>query len=736
MLENKPSVKARFGPYTLDLSSGELHKHSTKLRLGEQPFQILSLLIERRGQVVNREEFHKQLWPSDTFVDFEHGLNSAIRRLRETLGDTQEEPRWVETIPRRGYRFIGGVEWQAEESGGKTGANGAPIEALPGPKYRFVGEIAPQAHSAVPAEPSHRKHTRPRWQAMAAGLLGILICTLAVGFAYRWSGPRQASAALSAFPFTALPGLEISPAFSPDGSRIAFAWNGDPASGGKGFDLYVKAIGSETLLRLTHHPSEWISPAWSPDGSQIAFHRMAGAETGLYVVPALGGPERKLRATRVPYAVAAPISWSPDDKWIGFGEPLPDKPEDRMFLLSVESLETQELPHDPKCLHEATPTFSNAGDRLAYLCVRSTNEFELYSLALPGGAPKLITAFSNFPIGFAWSADDRKLLLALSSDGGPDLHEIVVADGSSRRLDFAANASWPTVSLKGNKLAYSAISDNINIWRQDLLYPQAAAVKLLSSTREQDDAQYSPDGQHIAFGSNRAGSAEIWMSDADGNNLVQLSKFKGASGTPRWSPDSRKIVFDSHRSGHFAIYIVDISERAPRKLVINLRKDVSAPNWSRDGKWIYFRSYEVMGHKMYRCAAAGGDAVLLSTQPDEISPQESYDGDVLYFAARNVNTGLRMIPLRHSSTESAVDGIPPVASENLWSVVSGGIYFVPADTPRSLCYFDFSSRKIREVFHIEKNFGGGLSVSPDGRWLLYSQVDEENGDIMIVDHFS
>jgi cholera toxin transcriptional activator len=90
MLENKPTVKARFGPYTLDLSSGELHKHSTKLRLGEQPFQILSLLIERRGQVVNREEFHKQLWPSDTFVDFEHGLNSAIRRLRETLGDTQE----------------------------------------------------------------------------------------------------------------------------------------------------------------------------------------------------------------------------------------------------------------------------------------------------------------------------------------------------------------------------------------------------------------------------------------------------------------------------------------------------------------------------------------------------------------------------------------------------------------------------------------------------------------------
>ena len=110
-------------------------------------------------------------------------------------------------------------------------------------------------------------------------LLLIVVAGIAIAFrTFRQQRPQE-QAALTAVPFTALPGRATSPAFSPDGSRIAFAWNGDPKGGAKGFDLYVKAIGSETLLRLTQHPSEWISPAWSPDGTQIAFHRLAGADT-------------------------------------------------------------------------------------------------------------------------------------------------------------------------------------------------------------------------------------------------------------------------------------------------------------------------------------------------------------------------------------------------------------------------------------------------------------------------
>src|SRR6266571_1005153 len=105
---------ALFGPYALDLRSGELRKFGTKVKMGEQAFQILCLLLERPGEMVTREELRARLWADDTFVDFDHGLNSAVQRLRDCLSDSAGKPRWVETIPRRGYRFVGQVEWSDE----------------------------------------------------------------------------------------------------------------------------------------------------------------------------------------------------------------------------------------------------------------------------------------------------------------------------------------------------------------------------------------------------------------------------------------------------------------------------------------------------------------------------------------------------------------------------------------------------------------------------------------------
>jgi DNA-binding winged helix-turn-helix (wHTH) protein len=403
----------RFDDFEVDPRSGELRKSGVKLKFGGQPFQVLSVLLERPGEVVTREELQKRLWP-DTFVDVDHNLNTAINKIREVLGDSAESPRYVETLPRRGYRFIGELE--------------RPVEAV------------------VPVEAGRGSHSRHWWK-IGTRIFAILVLAIGGIVGYRWHRQQrpQDQAALTAVPFTALSGEATSPAFSPDGSRIAFAWNGDPAQASKGFDLYVKALGSETLLRLTHHPSESLSPVWSPDGTQIAFHRVAGADTGLYVVPALGGPERKLRPTRMSSSSInfisrsdfTHISWSPDGKWIAFADAAQKEEQGRIYLLSTDTLQARQIPISPTCIGEGMPAFSHNGEYLAYWCFLMINgKALLQALPIPDGQPKTISSSLAFPNGLAWSADDEKIIYSLYSVGSgnftAELGEVTVANGLTK----------------------------------------------------------------------------------------------------------------------------------------------------------------------------------------------------------------------------------------------------------------------------------------------------------------
>lgn len=638
-------------------------------------------------------------------------IGTVIKRLRDVLGDSAAQPKFIETIPRRGYRFVGPF------------ASSQPEPAR------------------APEKPEPNIITRKlRFVFVALLIVACVGAMVWVARSRRSHGLAQIeSEVLTPVPFTALAGEEIAPTFSPDGSQIAFGWDGDtaPASRSKDFDLYVKVIGSENLLRLTHQPSELIQPAWSPDGQRIAFLRISGSDTGIYIVPALGGPERKLLSTHAT-AIGSDISWSRDSKWIAYADTVPLGTHHRLYLLSAETLQQLPIRHLPECVEETQPAFSRLSALLAYVCSLESGGFALYSIVPPNGVPQRIGVYEGWPRGLAWRGESR---LVLSRHVyGPDyweLYEVTLHNGLIRKLrsETSGVALQPATSITGNKLAYQLTQQgNANIWRKDLLHPQAAAVEVIASSRESWQPQYSPDGKYIAFTSDRGGNFEIWLSRADGSNLVRLSNLKNA-GTPSWSPDGSKIAFDSRQGGLADVYIEDVSELVPRKLVTNVA-NASTPNWSHDGKWIYFIAGG-MNRRIYRCPPEGGAAVPLSKGVGW-GPQESFDGKAVYFQKYVAgNTVLMQIPLEAGGTESVVEGLHVNSDVPAnWTVARNGIYFQSAEARDALQFYDFVSKKKSQVLTIQRGQLWGLSVSPDGRWISYSQFGEATSDIMLVENFT
>ncbi|HEY2469981.1 MAG TPA: hypothetical protein VGI45_19340 [Terracidiphilus sp.] len=229
------------------------------------------------------------------------------------------------------------------------------------------------------------------------------------------------------------------------------------------------------------------------------------------------------------------------------------------------------------------------------------------------------------------------------------------------------------------------------------------------------------------------------MSDSDGMNVVRLSNVENA-GTPSWSPDGSKVVFDARtpsRDGgaHADLYIVDIAERVPRKLS-TATEEASMPCWSRNGKWIYFMGGgdDSVGERIYRVAPEGGRAQVL-TSARGFGPEESFDGQSVYFALRSGSSWtLWMASLNPTGTEFRVEGMPPLSHFMNWTVARDGVYFFAADAYRTLNHFNFATKQVSPVLTINSGSFLGLSVSPDGRYILFPQVDDAHSDIMLVDH--
>jgi Tol biopolymer transport system component/serine/threonine protein kinase len=536
---------------------------------------------------------------------------------------------------------------------------------------------------------------------------------------------------------TSMAGREFQPYFSPDGKKLVYVWGGE---NNENWDIYMQALDGGQPRRITTDRADDLSPVWSPDGLRIAWLRSKREETAVYVAPVAGGVHGKvadLFPTRVE-AVGRHLDWSPDGRFLAAADKtLPEQPF-RIILIGSKDSVKRDLTLPPeKIIGDVSPAFSPDGKWLAFLRTVSSGVNDIWVTQITGGPARRVTFENRQVLSLTWNPDGRSIIFATDRRG--NMWRVPVSGGTSVRMAMVAeNAADPAFSRDGRKLAYSQFFSDANIWRIDTA-GATAPRKFISSTQYDSSPQYSPDGKRVAFRSNRSGYNEIWLSDSEGRGQVQLTHFAGPlTGTPRWSPDGNQVACDSRPDGQPDIYVIAASGGTPRRVTFEQSEDV-VPSWSNDGRWIYFASNRSGAWQVWRAPAAGGPPEQV-TKLGGFAAFESPDSKYLYYAKGRSAPGLWRKRLPDGEEEQVLEQ-PKAGYWGYWAVIEDGIYFAdrpkPGD-PWGIYFYAFASKRMRRLSSVEKPLAetdSAFAVSPDRRYLLYTEIDQSGSDIVMLDHY-
>ena len=744
--EHGPPV-IRFGPFTLDGRSGELRNGPTRLKVPDQSIAVLQSLLERPGELVTREALRERLWGPDTFVDFEAGLNAAVRRLREALNDSADVPRYVETLPRRGYRFIAPVDGTLSDPAASASAEASASAKATADETadKLVGAEAPvSGHS----ETARAGRVRLRHVVIVA--LGLTAVGAALWAALRWRNAAPAPA--RPVPITRFQGLEVDPAISPDGKLVAFAWDG---GSGDNFDIYLRSIDGSPELQLTKDAAADHAPAWSPDGQRIAFVRVLEGKREIVVLPALGGPERRLFEAAPElgnwmwWGGAYGLSWTPDGKHLVFGDQSGPASNSAIYLYSFEDGERRQLTHPPANLSDSHPVVSPNGRYLAFVRVNRDPSAVLRNVLLQkleqlhvSGEPTPLTSGLRV-IGFDWAPDSRNIIHD-SGNQEPGLWRAAVAGGAPEPLLLNITSIRPSVARSGAGVVYQNMRINASIW--ELPTPSSPSREpsgdptfpVVASTAFDTDMQFSPDGTRIAFASERSGHSEIWVSNRDGSQANKLTSFEGGGrvrrvGSPAWSADGKLIAFDTQgtTTGKWNLHIVaaDGGGGPAKPLTSDAFNDVR-PSWSIDGQWIYFGSDRTRAGdwQIWKMPSSGGTAEQV-TSGGGMEPVVSWDGRRVYYAKPPPIQGIWAIPAEGGQEVQVVSRGRALN----FDVAENGIFLMDgtAKPQATVEMFSFATQQLETVARLPAGvrFRGYFRVTPDGSSMLYQRFDQWHSDI-------
>ena len=472
------------------------------------------------------------------------------------------------------------------------------LEKEPDRRFNRMLEVKVELQQVARAAAATRERRSRRRAAVA--VVALVALGVAGGLRLR-SGPSllPPPAAMRVVQLTSLNGLEVAPTFSPDGTQVAFSWNGEREDN---FDIYLKTVGSSDVRRLTSDSAADTLPVWSPDGKEIAFLRdHPGGGTNVYSVLPAGGGERKRSDVRIGGGPSARIAWSPDQRWIvgrlDTTEDLARNGSWALYLIPLGSGTPRRLTEAKAPDIDLSPAFSGDGLRLAYVaCVNFSGRncgvsvLELGAGYTPAGPPRRVANVRQNR-SIAWSRDGASVVYDTNARGRWELWRMPVdGGGEPERLEMAGDHSrQPVIAIAGERLAFERASQGLSIYK---LRARGEPEPVLVSSAWDYNPQFSPDGRRIAFSSGRSGDVEeVWLSSADGSSARQLTHGPGTRQTlPAWSPDGLQIAFESAgANARTDIWVIPADGGVPRRVTTDPGEE-SAPVWSRDGRRIYFLS--------------------------------------------------------------------------------------------------------------------------------------------------
>jgi len=574
-----------------------------------------------------------------------------------------------------------------------------------------------------------------------AVLLALALCAVGGGVTLLGRLVSGPTVELKKVPLTSEAGAHAYPAFSPDGNRLAYSAH--DVSKDAVFHIFVRPVAGGTPLQVSNGEGSDIGPAWSPDGSSLAFLRVVEDRAQVIVVPSGGGLERKVVEFDAPSSgededaeLSPSVSWARDGKTLVVSAPAGGQDLPAICTVPAEGGALHPITKPPEGSRgDTTPAVSPDGKNVAFVRKSEGGRCDIYLCDLKGNGVRPLTFDGNTIHGITWAAGGQDVMYSANRSNGFRLWRVPAYGGSPRDLIVSGNhASYPSVAPAGSRLVFTESPAMSEIWIAQVgpLDPEHARP-LIRSTGREINPSFSPDGKRVADISDQSGDQQIWITDADGTR-TQITRLEGRRmNQPIWSPDGRMLLCNMRGQGGQEVFTVPAAGgKATRVLT-----DANDASWSHDSKSIYYSSR--MGGEIWKVAADG-------TNPKQITQRhtgggdahESADGKYVYYRSYRSRGSIWRVPADGGEGEEAI--VPE--HDLMWASIqttAKGIYYLEfARSGRALMvvFYDFATKKSQPVIRFKNtNWFDGYSISPDGKYVLFSKVDQNETNLTMVENF-